>query len=204
MKHCPECNKNYADPTLSFCLEDGAPLIFGSAVDEPETAILSDDFPGEAPTKHIDPHTISPTETRPFPGLLANAARSRTRLALLLSGIAVVGALALIAAYRYYSSSTTKQIESVAVLPFENGSGDPNLDYLADGVSESVIDRLSELPQLKVIARGSSFQYRGQVNLKDIANTLGVQAIVSGRLLKNGDNYVVRVDVMDVDENRQL
>lgn len=107
-------------------------------------------------------------------------------------------------AYRYFTPNN-KQIESIAVLPFENGSGNTDLDYLSDGVSESVIDRLSQLSQLKVIARSSSFRYRGQnLNLQEIANALGVDAIVTGRVVSRGDSYQIRVDVTDVRENKQL
>jgi eukaryotic-like serine/threonine-protein kinase len=101
--------------------------------------------------------------------------------------------------------SNTKQIESIAVLPFENGSGNADLDYLSDGLSESVIDRLSQLPQIKVIARSSSFEYRGQnLNLREIADALGVQAIVSGRVAQRGDSYTIRVEMIDARENRNL
>jgi len=54
MKHCPECNKNYADPTLSFCLQDGAPLIYGEAINEPATAILSGDRSRNEPADNVD------------------------------------------------------------------------------------------------------------------------------------------------------
>ena len=81
----------------------------------------------------------------------------------MVGGLAVF-VLASFFAYRYFRSSgadISNQIQSVAVLPFENSSGDPNLDYLSDGLSETLIDKLSELPQLKVIASNSSFIYRG-------------------------------------------
>jgi serine/threonine protein kinase/Tfp pilus assembly protein PilF len=101
--------------------------------------------------------------------------------------------------------SDTPQIKSIAVLPFENGSGDANLDYLSDGVSESLIDRLSELPQLKVIARSSSFKYRGDgVDLQDAAYKLGVQAIITGRVSRRGDDLSIRVEMVDMRDNRQL
>ena len=109
--------------------------------------------------------------------------------------------------YLFYNRHQTIRtpVESLAVLPFENGSGDVNLDYLSDGVSEGVIDRLSQLPQLKVIARNSSFRYRGQnINFKEVANALGVQAIVTGRIVQRGDNYTIRVEMVDVRDNRQL
>ncbi|MCA1637579.1 MAG: protein kinase [Acidobacteria bacterium] len=103
------------------------------------------------------------------------------------------------------SLTNTKQINSIAVLPFENGSGDANLDYLSDGLSESLIDKLSQLPQLKVIARNSSFKYRGaNIDVQEAANKLGVQAIVMGRVVRVGDNLTVRVEMIDAGENRQL
>ena len=108
--------------------------------------------------------------------------------------------------FAYHSFTPNSQlIESIAVLPFENASGNTELEYLSDGVSESVIDRLSQLPQLKVIARSSSFRYRGpNLDLKQIADSLGVHALVTGRVVKRGDGYVIRVDVTDVRENKQL
>lgn len=110
--------------------------------------------------------------------------------------------------YENRSASTdvaARQINSIAVLPFENGSGDANLDYLSDGLSESLIDKLSQLAQLKVIARSSSFKYRGaNIDLPDAANKLGVQAIVTGRIARVGDDLIVRVEMIDAGENRQL
>ncbi len=103
------------------------------------------------------------------------------------------------------ASTDARQISSIAVLPFENGSGDANLDYLSDGLSESLIDKLSQLPQLKVIARSSSFKYRGaNIDLQDVANKLGVQAIVIGKVVRVDDNLTVRVEMIDASENRQL
>jgi serine/threonine-protein kinase len=93
----------------------------------------------------------------------------------------------------------------MAVLPFQNGSGDEGLDYLSDGLSESLIDKLSKLPQLKVIARSSSFKYRdANIDVQEIAKKLGVQAIVMGRVNRHGDNLNLRVEMVDAGENRQL
>ena len=80
---------------------------------------------------------------------------------------------------------TASGINSVAVLPFANASDDPNMEYLSDGISESLINSLSRLPQLKVIARSSSFKYRDEdVDLQEVAKALGVQAIVTGRVMR--------------------
>ncbi len=162
----------------------------------------------EAQTAILSPAT---TELQETPATLAKTdeqisqKKSKTkRNWLLIVLLSLVVSTAGFFAYRYFTPNS-KQIESIAVLPFENASGNADLDYLSDGVSESVIDRLSQLPQLKVIARSSSFRYRGQdLNLQEIANTLGVQAIVTGRVVQRGDSYLIRVDVTDVRENKQL
>lgn len=107
--------------------------------------------------------------------------------------------------YSSRPSSTTTQIESIAVLPFLNASGDANLDYLSDGLSESLINKLSQLPRLKVIARNSSFKYRGEnIDLQEVARKLGVQAIVMGKVSQRGDNLSIGVEMVDTRDNKQL
>ena len=208
MKHCPECNRNYADPTLSFCLQDGAPLIYGSAVDEPETAVFHDTNASEEAPTRAQIHTTNGAEfeRRTGPDEVSGNKGRRSQMQLLaVVGLFVAVTVGGFAAYWYFNPGGTGQINSVAVLPFENGSGDPNLDYLSDGLSETLIDKLSELPQLKVIARNSSFKYRGaDLDLKDIANKLGVRAIVTGKVVRLGDNLNVRVEMIDAADNRQL
>lgn len=94
---------------------------------------------------------------------------------------------------------------AIAVLPFANGSDDEDLNYLSDGLSESVIDRLSQLPQLKVIARSSSFKYRGEnLDLTDVAKKLRVRLIVTGRVVPRGESLSIRVEMIDAFDNRQL
>ncbi len=117
-------------------------------------------------------------------------------LAVIIFGIFAVGV------YFYLS---TGQIDSIAVLPFENGSKDEKLAFLADGLSESLIDSLSQLPQLKVIARNSSFKFRGgNIDVQDVANKLGVRAIVMGRVNQQGDDLAIRIEVIDAKDNQQI
>ena len=97
------------------------------------------------------------------------------------------------------------RISSIAVLPFENGSGSADMDFLSDGLSTMLIDKLSQLPQLKVIARTSSFKYRdANPDIQDIAAKLGVQAIVMGKVAKVGDQLSVRVELVDTTDNKQI
>jgi TolB-like protein/Flp pilus assembly protein TadD len=205
MKHCPECNRNYADPTLSYCLDDGSALIFGNAIEEPDTAVLAGDLPSEAPTRSIGPHITPPTESKPFHVRLDGVSSPPGKIVWLLAGVALAAILAGGLGYRYLGSANAHQIESVAVLPFENGTGDPSLDYLSDGLSEGLIDRLTPLPQLKVISRNSSFKYRGpNVDVQEAAAKLGVRAVVSGKVTRVGDNLSIRVEMVDAQDDRQI
>jgi TolB-like protein/Flp pilus assembly protein TadD len=202
MKRCPQCNATYTDETLNFCLEDGEWLLKD---DEAATAILRDGSASEAPTRYIDPHTTAPTEPHFAHNPTIGASGRRGKMFWILGGLAVAIILASVIGFFYFNSSNAKQIESVAVLPFENNTGDPNLDYLSDGISETLIDKLAQLPQLKVIARNSSFKYRGaNTDLQDVATRLGVRAIVTGKVSRVADNLNVHVEMVDLAENRQL
>jgi TolB-like protein/Tfp pilus assembly protein PilF/predicted Ser/Thr protein kinase len=96
-------------------------------------------------------------------------------------------------------------IESVAVLPFDNGSGDPNAEYLSDGITEGLINNLSQLPKLRVMARSTVFRYKGKdADPQKAGNDLQVHAVVSGRLLQHGNTLIVQAELMDVATGAQL
>jgi len=96
-------------------------------------------------------------------------------------------------------------IDSVAVLPFVNVSADPNTEYLSDGITESLINSLSRLPELKVISRNSVFRYKGQsVNPQAAARDLGVRAVLTGRVTQRGDSLTVSAELVDTRDDRQL
>jgi eukaryotic-like serine/threonine-protein kinase len=109
-------------------------------------------------------------------------------------------------AYFYFNSS--EQIKSIAVLPFVNvndDSGDRDGEYLSDGLSENLINIFSRLPQLKVIARSSSFKFRGEnVNVQEAAKKLGVAAILTGRIARRGDDLQISVELIDPADNTRL
>jgi len=101
--------------------------------------------------------------------------------------------------------STRKQpIDSIAVLPFENAS-DPNAEYLSDGITEHIINNLSQLPKLKVMARSTVFSYKGQqLDARRAGNELGVQAVVTGRVQQLGDHLTIGIELVDVADGSQL
>jgi TolB-like protein/DNA-binding winged helix-turn-helix (wHTH) protein/Tfp pilus assembly protein PilF len=115
--------------------------------------------------------------------------------------IAVSGA----AYFVFFAPRTTASIDAIAVLPFVNGSGDQDLEYLSDGLSESLIDRLAQLPRLKVIARSSSFKYKGrEVDPQEIAQALGVQGIITGRVTQRGDSLMIHAELVNARDKTQI
>jgi len=125
----------------------------------------------------------------------------------LLWAAGAVVALALLAgaAFLWRSRSDQEQITSVAVLPFVNGTNDPNSEYLSDGITESLINNLSQIPNLLVKARASVFRYKGRdVDPKTIAKDLKVQALVTGRIMQRGDRLIVSSELIDARTSRNL
>src|SRR5438477_2461021 len=129
-----------------------------------------------------------------------------SRRSMLVGAVAFVFVIAVISvAAFYFGSSGRTRINSVAVLPFSNASGDPNAEYLSDGITEGVIDRLSGLPNLKVISRTSAFRYKKRdIEPKKVARELGVEALVTGRVAQHGDDLSVSTELVDAREDKQL
>jgi serine/threonine protein kinase len=102
-------------------------------------------------------------------------------------------------------SNKTAQIDSIAVLPFANVSGDANNDYLSDGITESLIGNLAHVPDLKVKSRNSVFHYKGKdVDMQKVGNDLDVSALVSGRVVPRGDSIEVSAELTDVRDNTEI
>jgi len=98
-----------------------------------------------------------------------------------------------------------KSIGSLAVLPFANVASDSKTEYLADGITEALISRLSQLAQLKVIARSTVFRYRGiAINPQEVGSSLGVCAVMTGTVLKLGEWLVVTVELVDVEDGSRI
>lgn len=103
--------------------------------------------------------------------------------------------------YWYFSNHTPniKQIESIAVMPFVNESGNADTEYLSDGMTETLISSLSQLPKLNVKARSSVFRYKASnTNIQQIAKELNVQAILNGRVVVHGNDLNLYVELVDI------
>jgi TolB-like protein/Flp pilus assembly protein TadD len=203
MKRCPECRRDYYDDTLLYCLDDGNALLEGPATassgDEPATAILHETAaPGEAATR-AQINTTNETAMLPAnTGDIVPTSRGLDKRLLavpLLLAIIVVGGYF---GYRYLKPAAADQINSIAVLPFENRSGSADTDYLSDGLAESLVYRLSQLPSLKVSPTNSVLRYKGKdADIAQIAKELEVDAVMSGRLTQRGDDLTISVELTD-------
>src|SRR5205814_496545 len=94
---------------------------------------------------------------------------------------------------------------SIAVLPFTNQNNDAGVDWVTDGLTESIINSLTQLPNLKVTARSSVFRYKGkETDPMAVGKELGVRAVLTGRIMQRGDSLTISTELLDVRENKQL
>ena len=129
-----------------------------------------------------------------------NAPRKITAVA---AATLAIMAVALIAVQLYRPSATESSINSLAVLPFANS--DPGSEYLSDGITESLIENLSRVPNLKVKSRSTVFHYKGrETDPKKIGRELGVHALLSGSITQSGDDLSVRVELIDVRDDTHM
>jgi serine/threonine protein kinase/tetratricopeptide (TPR) repeat protein len=136
--------------------------------------------------------------------IAAEPSPSRARLR---GAIWTAAALAILAAagFFYWRNRAGQSIDSLAVLPFANMGGSEDADYLSDGITDSLIDSLSELPNLKVMSRSAVYRYKGKdADVKAVGRELGVRAVLTGRITQRGDNLSVRAELVNVDDNSAL
>jgi eukaryotic-like serine/threonine-protein kinase len=106
---------------------------------------------------------------------------------------------------RVFRGSTQGRIDSIAVLPFANVSNDPKTEYLSDGITESLINSLSQLPNLSVLSRNTVFRFKAQpTDPQKWGHDMGVKAILTGRLIQTGDDLMISVSLEDVRASRQI
>ena len=130
--------------------------------------------------------------------------RAAWRAAGLLVIVATLGA-----AYSIFKANksvrTVANVESIAVLPFANVTGDQNTEYVSDGITESLINSLSQLPKMRVMARTTVFRYKGKdADPQAVGRELGVDAVVTGKTLQQGDTLIIQVDLVNVSDGSQL
>jgi TolB-like protein/Tfp pilus assembly protein PilF len=185
MKRCPTCQRVYADETLKFCRHDGAYLYEDGAAQAADAQATRARLPPgpareETPTELFAPARLSGEAATSSSLTKPLAAQGRRRRA-------------------------PKTIDSLAVLPLVNETGDAQAEYLSDGISESIINILSQLPRLRVVPRATAFRYRGgEVDPMEAGRELDVRALVTGRLFTVGELLVASVELIDVALESQI
>ena len=149
---------------------------------------------------------IAPVPPRRVPAEGASLTKllRHRKIAAGIAAVLIVGLL--LAAYGlYFRSRNTTAVDSLAVLPFTNAAGDPESEYLSDGLTESLINSLSQLPYLKVRSRNTVFHYKGQVgDAQRIGRELGVRALLSGRVTHHGNELSVSVELIDAQDDSTI
>jgi TolB-like protein len=210
MKRCPQCNRVETDDALVFCRADGTALVSDSSspgseagtarlrsasvATESETSILA--HPTDAVVSRATASTTmlpaqqSPSTTRE----LTKSNRSRLAIAIaLLIALAIV-----IGGYLYLNRKANTAIQSIAVMPFVNESGNADVEYLSDGMTETLIKSLSQLPNLAVKSRSTVFYYKGkQTSPKKIGEELNVQAVLLGRVVQRGNDLKLNLELVN-------
>ena len=218
MKRCPQCNRVETDDVLTFCRTDGTPLVreSGSVDTDAGTARFGTPHHSSEIDTSVLPHSSTvpeinrstgPTTVLPGPqlqGTTRNLTKPRRRgLVFAAAGVALVAIAAL--GYFFWPRSKTTAVESIAVLPFENRSSAADSEYLSDGLAESLIYRLSRLPNLKVSPTSSVMRYKGRgTDLSQIARELDVDAVMSGRVTQRGNDLTIGVELIDVRTNKLI
>lgn len=218
MKRCPQCNRVESDDALVFCRADGTALVSdsspliteagtaklggASAASEIETSILPHTTDA-AISRGTGPTTVLPVQ--PAPGTSGKLTTSLYKRKLLIASALVIVVAVGLGGYFLFLRKTTTAIDSIAVLPFQNVSNDPNVEYMSDGIAESLINSLTQLQQLRVIARSTAFRYKGKdVDPQAVGRELNVKAVLMGRVRQVGDSLNIQVDLVDASTGAQL
>jgi TolB-like protein len=206
MKRCPECQRPYDDETLKYCLDDGTSLVYGPGSGDSRTELLSPaHIDREAPTRDLSEHGgLNNTSI----GTTERTVRFLNRLSMrlwLLLGLTVVLIGSGYFVYRQLVGSPNKQVESIAVMPFINQSGNSDLEYLSDGMTETLISSLSQIPRLNVKARSSVFRYKGKdIDVKTIGKELSVQTVLNGNITQRANELVLHIELVDASTENAL
>ena len=144
--------------------------------------------------------THAPTVVTATPHVLTPSRRRR-----LAAMLAVVAALAVAVAWVLSRRTPSASIDSIVVLPFENRGNNPDVDYISDGITESISNSLTRLPGLKVTPISSAFHYKGKaMSAQQVGKELGVAAVLTGRVAQRGDSVTVSVELDDVQQGSQV
>jgi len=211
MKRCPQCNRVESDEALSFCRIDGTPLVNdSSSFDDEAGTVRLDPTSTEASTTILgqttnarDPRSTGPTtvlssQPTATTGSIGNSKLRGKKVWIVVLVTAMVAAISAVVVYSVRSKNTHTIIQSIAVMPFVNASGNSDVEYLSDGMTETLISSLSQLPNLNVKPRSSVFRYKGkETDPQTVAKELNVEAVLNGRVVQRGQEIDLFVELVD-------
>ncbi len=169
------------------------------AIAEPATTTAPAIVPGGC-TNPIPPAT--PADARAAAAVAVSLYRRREAWAGIIIVVLVVAGLLI---WHPWHTVSADAIDSIAVLPFVNEAKDPELDYLSDGIAETIMSNLAQLPTLHVMSRNSAFSYKGRnVGRAQIARELNVRALLLGSVRQQSDDLHINLELVDSRDGRQL
>ena len=220
MKRCPQCHRVETDDSLGFCRTDGVALIndsgsfsgdantarFGSAPvsSEIETSVLPHRTDAQANRPAAPTTVLQATPTTSPTHNLTKPRRFKFGIAIALVVTVVAAAALILNSYGSRKPDATS-IQSIAVLPFVNESGNPEFEYLSDGMTETLINSLSQLPNLSVKARSTVFHYKSKgATAQQVGADLSVQAVLNGRVTQHADQLKLSLELVDTRTGDQI
>jgi TolB-like protein/Flp pilus assembly protein TadD len=181
MRLCPTCSRVYANDALRFCRQDGAPLV--AAAEDATRRLDAADSTGARPQETREP----PADHAPRGGVTSSSLTAP------------------LPPQPRRRAARRRAIDSLAVLPFADEGGEAATGYLSDGITESIINTLSQLPRLRVLPRSTVFRHRGAgLDPQEVGRRLGVRAVLTGRVAEVGGWLVIRTELIDVWEESHL
>jgi serine/threonine protein kinase/tetratricopeptide (TPR) repeat protein len=172
--------------------------VVATEIEEPESVPLTAAVPtARAGGLSTGKSALEGAPTRGISGIKRHIVPLTIAIGLLVFAYAGVGI--------YLKSSKTGGIDSIAVLPLENRSNDPDADYISDGITESINNSLARLPGLKVTPHSVASHYKGKsTDVQKVGDALGVQSVLTGRVSLRGDDLTIGVELDDVRDGKQL
>lgn len=186
-----------------------APVVVASEKERPEAS--AGIAPASSAAREISTGSDMPTPSEAQVEKGRNR-RARVRSLLALAGMSTAGVLLLLVALnvaglrdRLLRKTAERRIQSLAVLPLENLSGDPSQEYFADGMTEALITDLGKIGAVRVISRTSAMQYKGtHKTLAQIARELNVDAVLEGAVVRSGNRVRITTQLVEVSTDRHL
>lgn len=170
---------------------------------EYENSVATESLGSPRVTAEADTRSVATMGSNAHPeSLITKVNRYKSSLII---GLLLMAGIVVVLTNYLRAKSPNVAIESIAVLPFQNGSGNPDLEYLSDGMTESLINSLSQLPNLSVKAPGTVFRYKAkEVDPQRVATELSVQAILNGRVVQRGDDLTLYLSLVEASSGNQI